>query len=98
MLRNTVLPLMVAALLVPSMSDARVVRFAVEQYRPLAQGTKFGDAGEYERLDGTAYFEVDPKDPLNAIIVNIEKAPRNARGLVEFSAPFVILKPRDLAR
>ncbi len=81
-----------------SSSDARVVRFIVEQTRPLAPGTQFGATGEYERLDGTAYFEVDPKDPLNAIIVNIDKAPRNARGMVEFSAPFSILKPRDIAK
>jgi hypothetical protein len=74
------------------------VRFIVEQTRPLAPGTQFGATGEYERLDGTAYFEVDPKDPLNAIIVNIDKAPRNARGMVEFSAPFSILKPRDIAK
>jgi len=82
----------------PSPSDARVVRFVVEQTRPLAPGTSFGSAGEYDRLDGTAYFEVDPKDPLNAIVVNIDKAPRNARGMVEFSAPFSILKPRDNAK
>ena len=53
----------------------------------------FGSAGAYERLDGTAYFEVDPKDPLNAVIVNLDRAPRNARGFVEFSSSFVILKP-----
>src|SRR5206468_7321876 len=77
----------------PSPGYARVVRFVVEQKRPLAEGTTFGNAGAYERLDGTAYFEIDPKDPLNAVVVNIDKAPRNARGMVEFSAPFVILKP-----
>ena len=83
--------------LAPRPSEARVVRFVVEQKRPLAEGTTFGSAGAYERLDGTAYFEVDPKDPLNAIIVNLDKAPRNARG-IEFSAPFVVLKPVDLAK
>src|SRR5882757_7741559 len=57
----------------------------------------FGSVGQYQRLDGTAYFEVDPKDPLNAVIVNLDKAPRNARGLVEFSSPFFILKPVDMA-
>jgi len=92
---------MLAALvttLAPWLSEARVVRFVVEQKRPLAEGTSFGSAGAYERLDGTAYFEVDPKDPLNAIIVNLDKAPRNARGMVEFSAPFSILKPVDITK
>ena len=78
--------------------EARVVRFVVEQKRPLADGMAFGAAGAYQRLDGTAYFEIDPKDPLNAVIVNIDKAPRNARGMVEFSSPFVILEPVDPAK
>ena len=57
---------------------ARVVRFVVEQTRSFAGGTSFGDVGTYQRLDGTAYMEVDPRDPLNAVIVNLDKAPRNA--------------------
>lgn len=79
-------------------ADARVVGITIEKRRPLAGGQAFGSAGPYERLDGTARFEVDPKDPLNAVIVNIDKAPKNGRGMVEFSAPFVILKPVDLAK
>src|SRR5437016_7031136 len=48
--------------------------------------SSWGDAGPYERLDGTAYFEVDPRDALNAGIVNLAKAPKNAKGMVEFSS------------
>ena len=84
--------------LTPWPCEARVVRFVVEQKRVLADGMSFGSVGPYERLDGTAYFEVDPNDPLNAVIVNLDKAPRNARGMVEFSAPFFILKPQDMAK
>jgi hypothetical protein len=43
-------------------------------------------------------MEVSPSDPLDAIIVNLDKAPRNARGMVEFSTQFYILKPVDLAK
>jgi len=93
---STLLVLLV--MLAPSWSEARVIRFVVEQRRPLADGMSFGTAGSYERLDGTAYFEVDPKDPRNAVIVNLDRAPRNARGMVEFSSPFVILTPVDLAK
>jgi Alpha/beta hydrolase domain len=78
--------------------EARVVRFVVEQTRSFAGGMSFGDIGPYQRLDGTAYMEVDPRDPLNTVIVNLDKAPHNSRGLVEFSAPFFILKPADLTR
>jgi hypothetical protein len=79
-------------------SEARVVRFVVEQTRSFAEGMSFGDVGPYERLDGTAYMEVDPRDPLNAGIVNLQRAPRNGRGMVEFSSSFFILKPVDMAR
>ena len=98
MLKKSVLLVALAIPFMPALSEARVVRFVVEQRRPLAEGMAFGGAGAYERLDGTAYFEVDPKDPLNAVVVNLDKAPRNTRGMVEFSAPFVILKPVDLAK
>src|SRR2546426_1963055 len=82
----------------PGASEARVVRFVVEQTRAFAGGMSFGDVGPYERLDGTAYMEADPRDPLNAVVVNLDRAPRNARGMVEFSARFFILKPVDMAR
>jgi hypothetical protein len=80
------------------LAEARVVRLVVESTRPIGDGKSFGEAGPYERLDGTVYFEVDPRDPLNAVIVNVDKAARNARGQVEFSAPFVIMKPVNMAR
>jgi hypothetical protein len=85
-------------LLLSAGAEARVVRFVVEQTRSFAGGMAFGTTGPYERLDGTAYMEVDPHDPLNAATVNLDKAPRNARGMVEFTAPFFILKPVEMAR
>lgn len=87
---------LVAAL--PQVTEAKVVRFVVEQRAPFAEGAAFGETGAYERLTGTAYFEVDPNDPLNAVIVDLDLAPRNARGRVEFSTPFFILKPVDMSR
>ena len=44
------------------------------------------------------YFEVDPENPLNRVIVDLDKAPRNAQGKVEFSADLYLLKPKDQAR
>ena len=90
--------LAVASCLLPLTCTARVTQFVVTQTRIFAAGMSFGDVGPYERLDGTAYFEVDPKDPLNAVIVNLDKAPKNARGLVGFSSPFFMLKPVDMTR
>ena len=79
-------------------AEARVVRLVVEKTTPFDGGRSFGAVGPFERLDGRVYFEVDAKDPLNKVIVNIDRAPRNAKGLVEFSAPFFIVKPKDIAR
>src|SRR2546425_1775576 len=101
MSRNPFLFLTIGFLLapaVPDSSEARVVRFVVEERLSFAGGMEWGTTGAYERLDGTAYMEVDPHDPLNAVIVNLDKAPRNARGMVEFNSPFLILKPVDMNR
>src|SRR5215470_1084691 len=87
-----------AAGLFPRSSDARVVRFSVEHRESFAGGVSWGNAGPYERLFGTAFMEVDPRDPLNAGIVDLAYAPKNARGMVEFSTPFWIVKPVNMAR
>ena len=79
-------------------SEARVVGFVVEQTRTFAEGINFGVVGQYQRVDGTAYFEVDPFDPLNSQVIDIADTPRNPRGMVEFSSPFFILKPADMGR
>ena len=54
-----------------------------------------GAAGPYERFVGTVHFELDPKAAANAIITDIDKAPRNERGLVEWSADMVMIRLRD---
>jgi hypothetical protein len=79
-------------------AQARLTRLQIDQREVVAQGQAFGAAGAYERLSGTAYFEVDPKDAHNAVVFDLDKAPVNARGRVEFSADMVILKPVDPAR
>jgi hypothetical protein len=91
------LALITALCAAPSV-DARLTRLDVQQREVVAGGESFGAAGGYERLSGTAYFEVDPKDPRNAVVFDLDKAPRNARGQVEFSADMVILKPVELAK
>ncbi|HWX26812.1 MAG TPA: alpha/beta hydrolase domain-containing protein [Steroidobacteraceae bacterium] len=58
----------------------------------------FGSVGQYERIEGTITGEVDPKDPLNAIIVDIDRAPKNANGTVGYTASFQILRPMDLSK
>src|SRR5262245_23295094 len=57
-----------------------------------------GAAGPYEILRGRVRGEVDPADPHNAIIQDIQLAPRNARGKVEYVATFALAKPVDMSK
>jgi len=59
-------------------------------------GFSFGNIGAYEKVVGRAFAEVDPTHPLNAGIINIDKAPTNAAGRVEYRVDFYLLKPADL--
>jgi alpha/beta hydrolase family protein len=84
--------------LVSSLAEASVTRMVVTSREVVAKGMSFGDTGPYEKLRGTVFFEVDPGDPHNAVVFDLDKAPRDNRGKVEFSADFFILKPVDLER
>ena len=53
--------------------------------------------GAYEQVRGTVAGELDPSDPLNAVITDIELAPRNAHGRVTYTATFTMLKPMDMS-
>ena len=70
----------------------------VERETPVFGGAEFGAVGTYERLHGTVFGEIDPTHHLNAGIVNLDRAPRNAHGNVEYQSDFRILKPLDLER
>jgi hypothetical protein len=69
-----------------------------ERESPVFGGAEFGAVGSYERLHGTVFGELDPIHPLNAGIVNLDRAARNALGNVEYRSDFRILKPLDLDR
>src|SRR5262245_33570355 len=84
-----------ALLLVAAPARAEVVRLEVQSRVPFAEGKSFGKVGPYEKLVGVAHFAVDPSSARNGAIVDLALAPRNAKGLVEFSADFCILRPKD---
>src|SRR5262249_18840748 len=80
--------------LVAAPVSAEVVRIEVQTRGDLVDGQPFGNAGAYEKIVGKIYFAVDPSLPANKIVADIDKAPRNAAGKVEFSADFFLLKPK----
>ena len=52
----------------------------------------------HERITGNAYGELDPADPKNAVITDIDLAPRNARGKVEYVTTFTLVRPTEMMR
>src|SRR4051794_36786183 len=94
------LKILAAAVMLASASaaDAHVVRLTIERREVILDGRAFGAAGPYEKLVGTVEFGLDPALPRNADIVDLALAPRNARGEVEASADFYMLKPIDPRR
>jgi hypothetical protein len=72
-----------------------ITRLVIAKRQTAFGGASFGSAGPYEILAGTAYGELDPRAPGNAGIVNLNRAPLNARGHVEYSVDFMLLKPVD---
>ena len=74
---------------------AEVTRVEIAARYDAASGAAFGSTGVYEQLVGKIFFEVDPANPRNRVIVDIDRAPRNAEGRVEMSADFAVLRPKD---
>ena len=80
-------------------AEARITRVQiVTTESPTFGGYSWPGVGQYEKIVGKAFGEVDPGDPKNALIADIGLAPRNADGNVEYSFDFYILKPIDLTR
>src|SRR5262245_62107815 len=84
--------------LTSSIAEAHVIRLRIERREVVLNGAPFGAAGPYEKLVGKVDFGLDPDDPANDAIVDLKLAPRNARGEVESSADFYLLKPVDPRR
>ena len=79
-------------------AEAGVTRLQIDRRETVLNGKPFGAAGPYEKLIGRVHFALDPALPQNLGIVDLTLAPRNAQGLVEFSADFYLLKPVDPSR
>src|SRR5689334_20375837 len=77
----------VLSLLLALPLTAEVVRVEIQTHEDVA-------AWGYERLIGKVYYAVDPGNAANRIIVDLDKAAKNAAGKVEFSADLYVLKPK----
>jgi hypothetical protein len=91
------LPMLIALVVVPTVR-AELVSFEIIKREPFANGKKFGATGAYEKLIAIAKFTLDPTNTRNRVIVDLEHAPRNRDGKVEFETDVYILAPKDLAK
>ncbi|HEV3057383.1 MAG TPA: alpha/beta hydrolase domain-containing protein [Vicinamibacterales bacterium] len=93
-----VLAAIVLSLAVVSGADAKVTKIQITtKESPTFGGHSFPGVGQYEKIAGKAFGELDPNDPKNAAIVDLKLA-RNPSGRIEYSFDFYILKPIDLKR
>ena len=97
-LRSQVIWFLLIPAILASLAQAHVVRVEVTSRTDVQEGKPFGNAGAYEKILGRVYFAVDPANLHNRQIVDLDKAPRNAHGEVEFSADLYLLKPKDMAK
>ncbi|MBQ11394.1 MAG: hypothetical protein CMJ45_07585, partial [Planctomyces sp.] len=75
-----------------------VTKLEIADRSQFAHGDSFGEAGSYELIEGKVHFAVDPLNPRNQVITDLDLAPRNSAGEVEMSADFAVLKPSELGR
>lgn len=79
--------------------EARVTRLEIARVERVDPSpAELDTVPPYERLSGTFHGELDPADPKNALITDIQRAPRNARGKVEYTGTFSLMKPLDRTR
>jgi hypothetical protein len=98
LLRCTLAAAVLVVAVVPQ-AEGRVTKIQITtKESPTFGGYSFGEVGRYEKIVGTAFGELDPNDPRNALIVDLKRAPRNRSGRIEYSFDFYILKPIDPRR
>ncbi|MBI1176854.1 hypothetical protein GC207_05390 [bacterium] len=88
----------VCTILVPNLAPAEITQWVIQSTERHNGGASYGSVGQYEVLKGYAIGELDPSNPLNAGIVNLDKAPHNGNGRVEYKVDVEILKPIDMQK
>ena len=98
-LRRTLVVAAIGALLPAGDALAQITQFSLAVVEsPALGGEHYGQIGQYERLRGVITGEVDPADRRHQDIVNLEHAPRNVAGRVEYRATVEIYRPIDMTR
>lgn len=56
---------------------------------------RFGPAQPAEKFVAHAKLELDPSDPRNAVIADLDRAPRNGHGKIDYEAEVIVLRPAN---
>ena len=92
---RSMISLTAAIVFMTNAAEARITKLVLTT-TPAFGGASFGNVGTFETVSGTAYGELDPDDPHNANIVDLKLAPRNARGMVEYSMDVYVIRPAQI--
>ncbi len=65
-------------------AQAWITRFEVLRTELAFAGEAFGTVGAYQHVAAHVQEELDPADPRNAVIQDLDLAPRDARGMVHY--------------
>jgi hypothetical protein len=84
--------------LAAAVANAEVARIEITKRVDVLSGRSYGNVGAYEWIEGRAHFTLDPENKRNDNITDLKLAPRNAQGLVEFSADLGVMRPKDMKR
>lgn len=84
--------LLIAALS-PFASYAEVSGVEITSEEIYANGKSFDEVGQYRQIIGKIFFAIDPENPRNRFITDLDKAPKNSNGMVEASADFMMRVP-----
>ena len=73
---------------------AKVLRVEITSRQDVLGGQSFGDAGPYERIVGKVYYEAPVANWHDSQVVDIGNAVNESNGKVQFSADFVVFRPK----
>jgi hypothetical protein len=75
-----------------------ITKITITSRLPAFNGQSFGAVGAYEEIKGVAVGEIDPNDPRNTVITDLQFAPKTANGRVPYRTTFTLLKPVDMSK
>ena len=87
-----------AALAASSAAHAELVNLEITSVAPAFDGESFGSVGTYQRINAVAHHRLDPTEAINAGIVNIGLAPREADGKIAYDTDVVMFVPADRSK